>query len=125
MRDATASIIHGFPAAARPLALAALLGLPLIGGCNNPCQSLCVEISDVAKRDCGLEFSASELDQCIADYAGGNLDKGLTKTCRDGKGTVADEWDCSEMAVYFSSGTTTTGGTGSDGGTDGGTDTGT
>ncbi|NOY26318.1 MAG: hypothetical protein GXP62_10645 [Oligoflexia bacterium] len=118
MRDATASIIHGISAARRPLALAALMTLPLLGGCNNPCQSLCVEISDVSKRDCGLVFSASEIDQCIADYASGNLDQGMAKTCRDGKGTVADEWDCSEMEVYFSTGTTTTSGTGTDGGTD-------
>ncbi|MCK6505707.1 hypothetical protein L6R53_20325 [Myxococcota bacterium] len=101
-----------------PRLLAMGLLLPLLSGCQNPCQSLCQEIADFAKRECGLDFPEAELDQCIADHASANLADGEAKTCRDGKGQVDEEWDCQEIALYFEDGTG--GGTG-----DGGGDTGT
>lgn len=102
------------------LALTLGLGLlPLAGtACRNPCQTLCVEIYDFAREECDLNFTEAELDQCIANHRGGELDQGEKGTCRDGTGNVADEWDCDELEVYF---TVQAGG---DGGADGG-DTGT
>lgn len=101
-----------------PRVLALGLLLPLLGGCQNPCQSLCQEIADFSKRECGLQFPEAELDQCVADHASSNLAEGEAKTCREGKGKVDEEWDCDEIAAYFDAGTG--GGTG-----DGGQDTGT
>lgn len=87
----------------RSLLFAPLIaGLLLLGpGCTNACQSLCKEIADFARTECGLTFDESEVDECIADHAGSQLAEGEAATCRDGKGQVADEWDCEEIAAYF------------------------
>lgn len=106
------------PFATRSLLAGATLLLPLLGGCNNPCQALCVEIADFAKSECGLEFPDAQLDQCIADHASANLAEGEPKVCRDGRGDVETEWDCDEIEAYFDN-VGATGGTG-----DGGSDTG-
>jgi hypothetical protein len=73
--------------------LAAGLLLLLGPGCTNACQSLCKEIADFARTECGLTFDEAEVDQCIADHAGSQLGEGEAATCRDGKGRVAEEWD--------------------------------
>lgn len=95
------------------LVLAMSAGIAAMGpGCTNACQSLCKEIADFAKTECGLTFDEGEIDTCIADHASSELDEGEAAVCRDGKGRVAEEWDCEELAAYFE-----------DAGTDGGTGT--
>lgn len=77
-------------------------GALLLGpGCTNACQSLCKEIAEFARTECGLTFEDAEVDQCIADHASSQLAEGEAATCRDGKGQVASEWDCEEIAAYF------------------------
>ncbi len=88
---------------ALPMALAsAALASVTLTSCRNSCQQLCVEISDYAASECGLQFSDAELDQCIADHKGGSLEKGQRGTCREGLGDVDKEWDCNELEAYFS-----------------------
>lgn len=81
----------------------------LAPGCRNACQDLCVEIADFARTECGLTFPDDQLDQCIEDHKGGALGEGEAAVCRDGRGRVASEWDCEEIAAYFDDGTTPTG----------------
>ena len=69
------------------------------------------EIADFAKSECGLEFSEAEMDQCIDDNARGNLGEGELGQCRDGRGDVAEEWDCDEVYIYFQDDLGGTGGT--------------
>ena len=90
-----------FSAAVLPLLL---LPAALLAGCNNTCQQLCVEMRDFALDECGYEFSEAEVDTCISEHAGSMLDKGEAGVCRDGRGKIAEEWDCEEVAAYFDDG---------------------
>jgi|GEM_PF-2046448 len=84
-----------------PLAAIAVLAPLLLGSCRNACQSICVELADYAKRDCGLDFGQDQIDQCVSDYAVANLPDGEAKACRQEKGKVADQWSCSDLEFYF------------------------
>ena len=94
------------PAVSASMAVMAVASLAVasltLTACRNPCQQLCVEIRDYAARECGLQFSDAEFDQCIADHRGGSLEKEQRSTCREGLGDVAKEWDCNEVEAYFS-----------------------
>ena len=73
-------------------------------GCHNACQQICNDMAKVAE-DCGFEVTAADKAECY-DAQAGDLSKNDRATCREfgGKETVAEEWDCDELAPYFDGG---------------------
>jgi len=49
----------------RPLLLGGVL--LLLGGCQNPCQDVCVQMAAVYE-ECGIPHSSEDLDSCQATY---------------------------------------------------------
>ncbi len=74
-----------------------LFGVAL-AGCQNPCQSLCVRMTDYAE-ECGYSVSDEAVDACVEEQS----DPEDPSVCRD-FGTadrIREEWTCDDMAVYF------------------------
>jgi hypothetical protein len=69
----------------------------LLGGCNNPCQQLCLEIADYAS-ECGYTVSSEDLSTCRSAYAG--TDQGeACATSLDAD--VREWWTCDDVAENF------------------------
>ena len=77
----------------------------LLGGCRNPCQSLCGEMAD-AFDACGIEYSSGEVSECIEDFSVVTEDEeAVCQETRDDLETLLEmksgEGDaCEELAQY-------------------------
>lgn len=73
-------------------------------GCMNPCQELCVTLAERAK-ECGLSVSDAEVDECVKAKKGkaGREDADICREYGDPE-TVAQEWECEDLAVYWDGG---------------------
>lgn len=84
-----------------PLFSLLLVALPLMAGCKNSCQQLCVDIADYALESCNLQFSDEEMDACIADYSRSELDRSDLQSCEEAAPSLEEEWDCDTLKDYF------------------------
>ena len=94
----------------------ALLLLPLLAGCRNACQRLCVEMRDYASEECGLEFTDEQFDACIDENSRGGIrdyleGRGIDRRpgqqlaiCREWTPALREEWDCDDLEPYFDDG---------------------
>ncbi len=74
------------------------LGL-LVSGCDNPCQSLCVNLADYGD-ECGAPWTDGDIDACVDDQSNPSADD--ARTCRD-YGTperLRREWTCDDVTLY-------------------------
>lgn len=78
-----------------------LLALPLLVGCKNSCQQLCVDIAEYALNECGLQFTDEEMDTCIADHAGSETEREDQQACAEAAPHLEEEWDCETLKEYF------------------------
>ena len=93
-----------------------LLLIPmLLLGCRNDCQELCLEISTLAE-ECGYEWSDEEERTCMADYRNTNTTRDYRTQCGENLAFVQEEWNCTDIGLYFEDST--------GGDDDGGSDTG-
>lgn len=69
----------------------------LLGGCNNPCQQLCLEIADYAS-ECGYTVSAEDLSECRATYAASEQTDACTESL---DADVREWWTCDDVAENF------------------------
>lgn len=78
-----------------------LVPLFLLAGCRNSCQQLCVDMADYALESCNLQFSQGEIDSCISDHAGSEIDKDAIDACSIAAPNLEEEWDCEDLRDYF------------------------
>lgn len=82
-----------------------MFGLGLVvmtlGGCGNPCVSVCDQMAAFA-QDCGLTVTNNEIDECYATQADQGRDQ--RRICRDfgDRASIEQSWDCTEIARYYS-----------------------
>ena len=82
-----------------------LLLLPGLAACHNSCQSLCVRLAHYAENECGYTVDNAEVDACIdAMAAEGSADD--RQTCRQNNDyeTIALQWTCDDLEVYWNPG---------------------
>ena len=79
--------------------LAVLLGCVWLAGCDNSCQTLCVQMADYSD-ECGRTVSASEVATCIEDFDDATSDE--LKVCRDygAPDVVRRQWTCDDLNLY-------------------------
>ncbi len=78
-----------------------LAGLAAFGsGCTNSCQVLCEHMAEYA-GECGVEFSAADVESCQAAYADPGEDGA---TCREwGQPDVLErQWTCEDVTLFQS-----------------------
>ena len=80
-----------------------MLVLLLATGClRNACQRLCNDMQDYAKKECNLEFSPEDLQNCYEEQRRGNLPEDQTVgDCKDAAPQLEQEWTCEEFEDYF------------------------
>jgi hypothetical protein len=83
-----------------PLAL-----LALVAGCDNPCQSLCVEMAQYAD-ECGFEVSNDQVQECRDANATATLTDERAQTCIERSDPVAlrEWWSCDDLAENYQDG---------------------
>ncbi len=90
--------------------LSLIVVLAAAAGCRNPCQQVCVEMRKFAE-DCGYEVDKDEFKACLDGQK--KPSDGDKAFCRDfgDQETIAEEWLCEDLAIYWAPGGGTTGGT--------------
>ena len=85
-----------------PLAAIALSGL--LAACNNPCQSMCSQLSAYA-RECGFDPTQDDMEQCLADFATPNLAEGDAEACIEASSPqqLREWWTCEELGENYQS----------------------
>ncbi len=76
-----------------------LLAFGLFAGCDNSCQSLCVQLAAFSE-ECGRTISESELNTCLDDFTSPTSDE--LQTCRDfgQPEVIRREWTCDDLNLY-------------------------
>lgn len=79
------------------------LWLLLLGGCNNPCQQLCVEMADYAD-ECGLTVSADDIKTCQENFKSAEqADIQHCQTWND-PDQLREWWSCQDVEDNFQNG---------------------
>jgi hypothetical protein len=79
-----------------------VLTVPVLGGCKNPCQSLCRDMAALAE-DCGYTVDNDALQSCFDDQARSETTKEDRQSCNEFDQDLTGWWDCEDVGRYFSS----------------------
>lgn len=85
--------------------LLSLAVLALLGACNNPCQSMCVEMANYAK-ECGYETSADEIAACRDANGQETLTEERAQQCitASDPDQLREWWTCEELLENYENG---------------------
>jgi hypothetical protein len=79
----------------RPL----LVLLAVLAGCDNSCQTLCVQMADFS-AECGRTISDAELQSCLTSFE--SVEAEERQTCRDfgNPDVIRREWTCDDLNLF-------------------------
>lgn len=78
---------------------ALLLAAVALSGCDNSCQTLCVNMAQYSE-ECGRSVSDSELQACIDAFEDPSAEE--QQACRDfgQPDVIAREWTCEDVNLF-------------------------
>ena len=78
----------------------AALALVLLSGCSNDCQLMCSSMADVAREDCKISVSESQVTSCVSAFEDSSDEQ---EDACETYANVKDEegWTCEILERYF------------------------
>ena len=76
-----------------------VVGFLALQGCDNACQSLCVQMAELS-RECGNQVSDAEVDRCIDDFTKVEAEDREICAAYNTPDAVRREWTCDDVNLY-------------------------
>lgn len=74
-----------------------IIWLTILFACS-PCKHLCDDMADFAES-CGYTVTSDMISECKAQQSDTTWEE--RQDCREVRPSLEDEWDCSELEIYF------------------------